>query len=287
LGDRAAGRPCGDAVSQPVARFNPEGTAAPAPRHGAARRPAAGLDFPHRPRPARARGRPPAHRQVVPERHRPAPPRGRAGGRHRPGCRCEKELIRGRLPGRRGDGAGGPVYQPGRPVPDRPVPRPVVAARGRSRAAAAGVPPRRHGRGPGPVPPGRRPGPGRGRDGPPGCGPSPPARAGVPTVRARGDAAAHAGGLVVLEQGGGLRRILERRPLGGQHPSDTGRIIARIEAAGRHWDAALTPSGWGGKRAARRLRQRGRRHRIGGSGACARAPIPRRAGPDYGHAQAT
>jgi len=86
---------------------------------------------------------------------------------------------------------------------------------------------------------------------------------------------------------GGLRRILERRALGGQHPSDTRRIIARIEAAGRHWDAAPTPSGWGGKRAARRLRQRGRRHRIGGSGACARAPIPRRAGPDYGHAQAT
>jgi hypothetical protein len=74
-----------------------------------------------------------------------------------------------------------------------------------------------------------------------------------------------------------LQRILKRRALDGQHPADTAQIIAWYEAAARHWDAAPTPFVWGGKRAARRQRQRDRRHRLGGSGACSRVPVPRHA----------
>ena len=74
-----------------------------------------------------------------------------------------------------------------------------------------------------------------------------------------------------------LQRIHKRRALDGQYPTDTGQIIAWYEAAARHWDAAPTPFVWGGKRAARRRRQRERRHHLGGSGACSRVPIPRRA----------
>jgi hypothetical protein len=74
-----------------------------------------------------------------------------------------------------------------------------------------------------------------------------------------------------------LRRILKRRALDGQYPTDTAQIIAWYEAAARHRDAAPTPFVWGGKRAARRQWQRERRHRLGGSGACSRVPIPRQA----------
>ena len=76
------------------------------------------------------------------------------------------------------------------------------------------------------------------------------------------------------------------RALDGQHPESTGQIIAWFEAVAAHWDAAPTPFEWGGKRAARRRRQRERRHRLGGSGAYSRGPIPRRVEPHYGHAQA-
>jgi hypothetical protein len=82
-----------------------------------------------------------------------------------------------------------------------------------------------------------------------------------------------------------LQRILKRRALDGQHPESTGQIIAWFEAVARHWDAAPTPFVWGGRRAARRRRQRERRHRLGGSGACSLAPVPRRVGPSYGHVQ--
>jgi hypothetical protein len=82
-----------------------------------------------------------------------------------------------------------------------------------------------------------------------------------------------------------FQRILKRRALDGQHPSDTAQIIAWLEAVARHWDAAPTPFVWGGERAGRRRRQRERRHRIGGSGACSRAPVPRGARPTYGHTQ--
>lgn len=82
-----------------------------------------------------------------------------------------------------------------------------------------------------------------------------------------------------------LQRILKRRALDGQHPESTAQIIAWFEAAAAHWDTAPTPFDWGGKRAARRQRQR-ERHRVGGSGACTRTPLPRRVGSRYGHAQA-
>jgi hypothetical protein len=89
-----------------------------------------------------------------------------------------------------------------------------------------------------------------------------------------------------LNMAEGLQRILTRRALDGQHPEAPAQIIAWCEAVAAHWDAAPTPFVWGGKRAARRRRQRGRRHRVGGSGACTRTPLPRHAGPGYGHAQA-
>jgi hypothetical protein len=83
-----------------------------------------------------------------------------------------------------------------------------------------------------------------------------------------------------------IQRALKRRALDGQHPRDTAQIIERLEATARHWDAAPTPFVWGGKRAARRRRQRERRHRLGGSGACTRTPLRRASGPSYGHGQA-
>jgi hypothetical protein len=83
-----------------------------------------------------------------------------------------------------------------------------------------------------------------------------------------------------------MQRILKRRALGGQHPKDIGQIIAWFEAVARHWNAAPTPFVWGGRRADRRRRQRERRHRVGGSGACTRAPLRRAARPTYGHKQA-
>lgn len=57
---RAAGRRSGDAVSHLVARFNAEGTAAPAPRHGGGRRPTYGPE-------ARARIAAEAARAPTPE----------------------------------------------------------------------------------------------------------------------------------------------------------------------------------------------------------------------------
>jgi hypothetical protein len=84
-----------------------------------------------------------------------------------------------------------------------------------------------------------------------------------------------------------LQRVLKRRALDGQHPKDTTQIIAWFEAVARHWDEAPTPFVWGGKRAARRQRQRERRHRVGGSGACTRIPLRRASRAAYGHAQAT
>jgi hypothetical protein len=82
-----------------------------------------------------------------------------------------------------------------------------------------------------------------------------------------------------------LRRILKRRALDGQHPTTVGEIMAWFEAVARHWNSAPTPFEWGGRRAARRQRQRERRHRLGGSGACTREPLRRGPGYDYGHAQ--
>ncbi len=65
-----------------------------------------------------------------------------------------------------------------------------------------------------------------------------------------------------------LQRILIRRALAGQHPHSSEQLIAWLEATARAWNADPTPFTWGGKRAARRIRARQRRHALGGSGAC-------------------
>ena len=63
-----------------------------------------------------------------------------------------------------------------------------------------------------------------------------------------------------------LQRILKRRALDGQHPGNPQEIIGWFEAVTEHWNRSPTPFVWGGKRQARRQRQRARR-RLGGSGA--------------------
>jgi hypothetical protein len=78
-----------------------------------------------------------------------------------------------------------------------------------------------------------------------------------------------------------IQRILKRRALNGQHPTDTEQIIAWFEAVAAHWNQAPTPFEWGGKRQERRRRQHKRRHRVGGSGGCTRKPINRRLNPCY------
>ena len=80
-----------------------------------------------------------------------------------------------------------------------------------------------------------------------------------------------------------LQRILKRRALDGQHPGTPVEIIGWFEAVARHWNRSPTPFVWGGKRAARRQRQRARR-RLGGSGACA-SGLVMRPSPDHGNLQ--
>jgi hypothetical protein len=75
-----------------------------------------------------------------------------------------------------------------------------------------------------------------------------------------------------------IQRILRRRALAGQQPATAAEVKAWLAATVRGWNADPTPFVWGGKRAARRQRQRERRHRLGGSGACSRVPVPRHAG---------
>ena len=83
-----------------------------------------------------------------------------------------------------------------------------------------------------------------------------------------------------------IQRILKRRALDGQHPTTVAEIMGWFEAVAKHWNAAPTPFEWGGHRAARRIRQRERRHRLGGSGACTRVPVGKGPDPSYGHRQA-
>lgn len=73
-----------------------------------------------------------------------------------------------------------------------------------------------------------------------------------------------------------VQRILVRRALAGQHPHSVAELLEWLAAVVRGWNAAPTPFVWGGKRAARRLRARARRHRVGGSGAHTRCPLARR-----------
>ena len=82
-----------------------------------------------------------------------------------------------------------------------------------------------------------------------------------------------------------IQRILKRRALDGQEPRHTGQIVGWFEAAAAHWNREPTPFEWGGKRAERRRRQRERRHRLGGSGACTRRPLRGPPYRSYGHAQ--
>ena len=70
-----------------------------------------------------------------------------------------------------------------------------------------------------------------------------------------------------------IQRVLKRRALNGQHPSSPEQIMGWFEAVAAHWNRAPTPFVWGGKRQARRERQRERRHRLGGSGGYTRTPI--------------
>ncbi len=76
-----------------------------------------------------------------------------------------------------------------------------------------------------------------------------------------------------------IQRILCRRALAGQHPQTPQQIIEALEATATGWNRMPTPFQWGGKRHARRLRCRQRRHALGGSGACSRMPMRRRASP--------
>ena len=73
-----------------------------------------------------------------------------------------------------------------------------------------------------------------------------------------------------------IQRILKRRALEGSQPTTTEQIIGWLEETAEGWNRNPTPFVWGGKRAARRVRQRQRRHAQGGSGACTRRPIRRR-----------
>lgn len=76
-----------------------------------------------------------------------------------------------------------------------------------------------------------------------------------------------------------IQRILQRRALDGQHPKSPDEIIDWLQTAAQSWNREPTPFVWGGKRAARRVRQRQRQQALqalGGSGACIRRPIRRR-----------
>jgi hypothetical protein len=82
-----------------------------------------------------------------------------------------------------------------------------------------------------------------------------------------------------------IQRVLKRRALAGQNPSHPEEIISWFESVAGHWNQNPTPFVWGGKRAARRKRQRERRHRVGGSGAQTRRPLPKIGRRNYGHGQ--
>lgn len=73
-----------------------------------------------------------------------------------------------------------------------------------------------------------------------------------------------------------MQRILVRRALDGQHPTAPEQIIDWLEATARGWNRDPTAFEWGGKRAARRVRSRERRHALGGSGAWTSRPVRRR-----------
>ncbi|MBI4498639.1 MAG: transposase [Chloroflexi bacterium] len=71
-------------------------------------------------------------------------------------------------------------------------------------------------------------------------------------------------------------RILVRRALAGLEPKTPQDSMDWLEATARGWNADPRPLVWGRKRQERRRRSWERRHRLGGSGACTRRPLPRR-----------
>ena len=75
-----------------------------------------------------------------------------------------------------------------------------------------------------------------------------------------------------------IQRILKGRALSGEEPTSPAQIMEWFVAVAEHWNANSTPFVWGGKRAARRKRQRDRAHSLGGSGATTRRPISRSKG---------
>lgn len=70
-----------------------------------------------------------------------------------------------------------------------------------------------------------------------------------------------------------IQRIIKRRALDGQHPQTPQEIISWLEDTAHGWNRNPTPFTWDGKRAARRKRQRKRRHKVGGSAATSFKPI--------------
>lgn len=73
-----------------------------------------------------------------------------------------------------------------------------------------------------------------------------------------------------------IQRILKARALDGLEPTHPDQIIDWFESVAARWNADPTPFEWGGERDARRKRQRGRRHRVGGSGGNKPAAVPQR-----------
>jgi transposase len=62
-----------------------------------------------------------------------------------------------------------------------------------------------------------------------------------------------------------VQRIIVRRALAGQHPTDAQQVIDWLEQTVAGWNQAPTPFVWNGKR--RRRRERARLRRLGGSAA--------------------
>jgi hypothetical protein len=69
-----------------------------------------------------------------------------------------------------------------------------------------------------------------------------------------------------------VQRIIVRRALSGQHPTDAQQVIDWLEQTVAGWNRHPTPFVWNGKR--RRRRERARLRRLGGSGAAMRVCKP-------------
>jgi len=75
-----------------------------------------------------------------------------------------------------------------------------------------------------------------------------------------------------LNMAGSILCLIVNRALAGQYPHTPEQIIDALEATAKGWNQAPTPFIWGGKRHARRLRSRQKRHAPGGSTACTHGP---------------